>query len=450
MKAVFRYNQTLFGRAGLIITSALLLFSLFAVFINIVLILRPMEEQSAEDLASFIVLSTMTWVELPPETRLDFEWEMENSHRIRISEATGELPIQTLNISYLRALAQALSQRVGEEIHLHRIDDQSEWIWVDVPIAGRVLRVGFEADRIEAQVPLAVILNVIIGLSIVVLASLVMVRNLTKPLALMARATTTVGRGETHFPVPEKGPEEIAELARCFNRMDTQVRELLASRTTLLAGISHDLRTPIARMRLALELLPHESKASLEQGILDDLEEMDSLIGQALELARGADNRQRAAEIDLKIFLDTLVADYGRGGVEIELKAPAGLCAVVPADALRRVLVNLLDNACRYSGGQAVELECSEKGQKVWFTVADRGPGIPEAYRHRVFEPFWRLESSRSQETGGSGLGLAIVKQVCDANGWEIKLDESVHGGLEVRLCVWRGPRAAPVEKETR
>ena len=435
MRRVLRHTQTLFGRAGLIITSALLLFSLFAVVINILLILRPMEEQAAEDLAAFIVLSAMTWVELPPLTRSDFEWEMQHTHRIRIFEAADELPVKVADKSYLRALSRALSYRLGDDVHLHQMPEQSDWLWVDVPIADRVLRIGFEADRIAAQVPLAVVLNVLFGLLIVVLASLVMVRNMTKPLAMMAQATATVGRAANHVPVPETGPHEVAELARSFNRMDTQIRELLASRTTLLAGISHDLRTPIARMRLALELLPGDSEAGLEQGILDDLEEMDNLIGQSLELARGV-RRQHATTVDLEVFLDALIADYSRADVEVVLKAQPGLSARLPADSLRRVIVNLLDNAERYSAGETVDLHCFNDNEAIVFVVADRGPGIPEDCRSRAFEPFWRLESSRSQATGGSGLGLAIVKQICDANGWDIRLGESKYGGLEVRLRV--------------
>ncbi len=429
-----KYTQTLFGRTGLTITLAFLVFSLFAVLVNVTLILRPIERQAADDLAALIELSTKTWVELPPATRTDFEREMRKSHQLRIYEAKNKIAEYENDKAYLAALVDSLENRIGKPVPLRKTDFSDDWLWVDIPIASRVLRIGFEAERMEVQIPLALVLIIIMGTLIVTLVSLILVRRITKPLARLAEATTTLGQAQDHVQVPEEGPSELAELARGFNRMDTQVRELLANRTTLLAGVSHDLRTPIARIRLAVELLPSEQKSELEQGILDDLEEMDNLIGQAMEFARSLGS-SKVTTVDVSTLFLEIVGEYARGGHAVRLTATPGCLGELSSNALRRVTTNLLDNAVRYSHEQPVELSCKSDAGSIIIHIADRGPGIPEAFRRAAFDPFWRMESSRNPDTGGSGLGLAVVKQLCDANGWEIELGESViYGGLEVTL----------------
>ncbi|RDH88597.1 MAG: two-component sensor histidine kinase [endosymbiont of Escarpia spicata] len=416
------------------ITLAFLVFSLFAVLVNVTLILRPIERQAADDLAALIELSTKTWVELPPDTRTDFEREMRKSHQLRIYEAEDEIAEYEDDKAYLIALVDSLENRIGKPVPLRKMDFSDDWLWVDIPIANRVLRIGFEAERMEVQIPLALVLIVVMGTLIVTLVSLVLVRRITKPLARLVEATKTLGQAQDHVQVPEEGPSELAELARGFNRMDTQVRELLANRTTLLAGVSHDLRTPIARVRLAVELLPSEQKSELEQGILDDLEEMDNLIGQAMEFARSLGS-SKVMTVDVGALLLEIVGEYARGGHAVRLTAESGCVGELSSNALRRVTTNLLDNAVRYSHEQPVELSCESNAGSIIIRFADRGPGIPEAFRRVAFDPFWRMESSRNPSTGGSGLGLAVVKQLSDANGWEIELGESViYGGLEVTL----------------
>ncbi|RRS35423.1 MAG: hypothetical protein OI74_02515 [Gammaproteobacteria bacterium (ex Lamellibrachia satsuma)] len=429
-----KYTQTLFGRTGLTITLAFLVFSLFAVLVNATLILRPIERQAADDLAALIELSTKTWVELPPDTRTDFEREMRKSHQLRIYEAENEIAEYENDKAYLIALVDSLENRIGKPVPLRKMDFSDDWLWVDIPIANRVLRIGFEAERMEVQIPLALVLIVVMGTLIVTLVSLVLVRRITKPLARLAEATKTLGQAQDHVQVPEVGPSELADLAKGFNRMDTQVRELLANRTTLLAGVSHDLRTPIARVRLAVELLPSEQKSELEQGILDDLEEMDNLIGQAMEFARSLGSSKEMT-VDVGALLLEIVGEYARGGHAVRLTAESGCVGELSSNALRRVTTNLLDNAVRYSHEQPVELSCESDAGSIIIRFADRGPGIPEAFRRVAFDPFWRMESSRNPDTGGSGLGLAVVKQLSDANGWEIELGESViYSGLEVTL----------------
>jgi len=428
--------RTLLGRTGLTLTFALGGFLLFTVAVTGYYVLVPVAKRGADDLAALMVLSAKTWVELPPQTRVDFEWELLESHQLMLTDADIELPLARHSNPYVRFLEQALKRRLGQTVHLHTSLQPDRWYWADLPVAGRTIRIGFARERIAGQVPVAVVLVAAAGMVMILLTSLVLVRRLIRPLARLSDATARVGRGELPEPLPETGPQELAALARAFNRMAEELGELMANRTTLLAGISHDLRTPITRLRLALELLPKGSEAELVEGMRRDLTEMDRLIGESLELAHGLDS-QAVEELDLRELVDGLVADYRRAGSDIQWR-PGEPCPVwVSAGALRRVLGNLVDNALRYGPDAPVEVICEPMPDRVRLRVLDRGPGIAPDQIDAVFQPFYRLETSRSRRTGGSGLGLAIARQLCQAQGWQLALRPREGGGLEAEVDVF-------------
>jgi len=211
---------------------------------------------------------------------------------------------------------------------------------------------------------------------------------------------------------------------------------LLAARTTLLAGLSHDLRTPLARMRLAVSLLEERPSAKTLAQLDRDVEEMDRLIGNVLDLARGLQG-EPASAVDLCALLRELSAE-SRFPDRIEVRcAPQSVEA--PRLGLRRAVSNLLENALCYSIDKKVEMTLEAVPGAVRIGVLDRGPGIPANQLEAVFEPFCRLDASRSPATGGAGLGLSIVRQLADANGWQIELRARPGGGLEAWLSVPRG-----------
>jgi len=301
-------------------------------------------------------------------------------------------------------------------------------------MGARNIRISFPHARIGARPPLAALLVAIAGALVILFTSLLLVRRLTRPLARLATAAGQIGRGDAFVPLPETGPREIAVLTQRFNRMAAEISELLTNRTTLFAGISHDLRTPITRMRLALEMLPGATAPELVEHLRQDLDEMNRLITETLELARGLG--PHAAElVDLRDLIDGVVTAIRQGGAVIEWSPAA--CCYCPVDtlALQRVLTNLLDNAVRYSDAPVV-LHCDCDAVAAVIRVLDRGPGIPEQDRDKVFQPFHRLEGSRSRRTGGSGLGLAITRQLCDVHGWDIQLLPRTGGGTEARLRI--------------
>ena len=228
--------------------------------------------------------------------------------------------------------------------------------------------------------------------------------------------------------MPETGPAELATLAREFNRMGEQVEELLANRTTLLAGISHDLRTPLSRIQLALGMLSEKPDKGLLERVLRDVEGMNDLIGRCLEVSRDFAEKE-SVELDLCDLLAGVAMEFAHTGAEIRgHKGPDCRLRVRPL-ALKRILSNLVDNAQRYGAGQAIDIEYRIAEHQVEICVLDRGPGIAEDEREKVFQPFYRLEPSRSSRTGGSGLGLAIVRQLATANGWTVELAARPGGG---------------------
>ena len=217
--------------------------------------------------------------------------------------------------------------------------------------------------------------------------------------------------------------------------MAGEIEQLLANRTTLFAGISHDLRTPITRMQLALEMLPSDTDPALVANLRQDLGEMNRLISDTLDLARGLGPHEPEA-IDLREFIDGIVTSQRHTGTEIQWTP--GTCCICSVDtlALQRILTNLIDNAVRYGGDSPVELRCYCNDHEAVVQVLDHGPGIPASEREQVFQPFHRLETSRSRRTGGSGLGLAIARQLCDAHSWNIQLLPRKNGGTEAKLKI--------------
>ncbi|MBL0124845.1 MAG: HAMP domain-containing protein [Betaproteobacteria bacterium] len=414
------------------------IFELVTVAAVAVFVMVPMARRSADDLANLMILSAQTWSELPPDTRVDFELELSNTYQLALrAEPPGQSGIGSdeWHSPYLYFLEEALNDKTGRVQHLTRETIAGTgWYWRSLPSGGSTLSVGFPQRRIGAQPFVAFAISSIVGLILALLAALWLARRSVVSLARLEAAAERVGRGEAPTLLPETGPRELATLARRFNEMATQVRELLAARTTMLAGVSHDLRTPLARMRLALALLEETPTPKLIARLENDIEEMDRLIGHVLNLARGIE-RETPAEIDLPGLLADMAAVAPDGLVQVRV-TPFPCRLFAPPSALRRVIGNLLDNALRYGGRKPVELVAEKTDKWVRIGVLDRGPGIPPEQMCAVFQPFHRVESSRNPTTGGAGLGLAIVRQLADTYGWQIKIGPRTDGGLEAWLTL--------------
>lgn len=265
------------------------------------------------------------------------------------------------------------------------------------------------------------------------LGAYLIVARISAPLRQLAGAARMVGRGERPPPQHETGPEEIAVVARAFNQMTGNLVRMDEDRALILAGVSHDLRTPLARLRLGIEMsgAPEDDVTAM----VTDIEEMDRIIGQFLDFGRG-DPQENMAPVDLAQLAREVSDPYRLRGVAIRLDAPAPVVAPARALSIRRALANLIDNALRYAeGNEALDLRVDSADGFARIELADRGPGIPEHEVERLRQPFTRLERARSN-TKGAGLGLAIVDRVMRNHRGRLDLLPREGGGLRAVLCL--------------
>jgi signal transduction histidine kinase len=257
------------------------------------------------------------------------------------------------------------------------------------------------------------------------------VRLATRPLQQLAEAADALGPAQAATPLPEQGPREVARAAIAFNAMQERIRTHLEERMRILAAVSHDLQTPITRLRLRAELM---EDAALRSKLLADLAEMQALVEEGVSYARSAQAiREQPCAVDLRALLDSLACDYADAGQPVRLlDGPGGIIRTRP-HALRRLVGNLVDNALKFAGAAEIAVAHSAHGA-IGISVLDRGPGIPPGELQAVLQPFYRLETSRSRETGGTGLGLAIAQQLAQALGGQLVLAAREGGGLQARL----------------
>ncbi len=288
------------------------------------------------------------------------------------------------------------------------------------------------ADR-----PLKLIaLVAITGITVALLAGWT-VRRLTRPLATLADAATGLARDLERPPLPETGPAEVSRAAAAFNAMQRELRRYVETRAQALAGVSHDLRLPLTRVRLRLERL-EDSK--VRRDIEADLDEMEGMIAGTLEFLRAGSSAEAMVRMNLTALVEGVAEDMEALGAQVSVQGKAEAPISARPQALRRCLANLMDNARRY-GGNRIDVTISEENDAACIRIEDRGPGIPAEQRERVFEPYFRLDPSRSKHTGGAGLGLAIARAVARSHGGDITLAERAGGGLSVVL---RLPRRTP------
>ncbi len=255
--------------------------------------------------------------------------------------------------------------------------------------------------------------------------------RMTRPLRGFAEAADRLGLDAGAPPLPERGPRELRNAARALNRMTARIKRLVDDRTLMLAAVSHDLKTMLTRLRLRAEFIEDDEQ---RQKAAADLDEMQAMLEATLTFARDDAADERPVPVDLAALLQSLTADLADTGRAACYDGPDRMVVQGRPVALRRVFENLLDNALRY-GGQADAGLRSADG-RVEVTIDDRGPGIPAALRERVFDPFFRVEASRSRDTGGSGLGLAVVRAIVQRHDGMVRLEDRPGGGLRVRVSL--------------
>lgn len=434
------WPRTLFCRTTLVIASVSLVFQVFAIGAIAYFTLVPLGRHAADDLALRMVEVAHHWARLPATDKPAYARRVADAYALRIAPAALPRTETEKWLPFYYFVERALGARTGAAVTLHASRDAgAAWLWADIPAASGVVRIGFSRERIGVHPPTALALILLVGAAATLMTSAYLARRLTAPLRRLSNAARRMGAGDCPEPLPGGGPEEFDSCVRSFNRMVDQVQELLASRTTLLAGISHDLRTPLARMRMALGMLSEAHDPALALQLMRDVDAMNDLIGRCLELARGLEEPPLAA--DPGSLLGEMVEEARQAGHAVDFSTPPSCRLRLRPLALRRIAGNLLDNALRYGGSEPPQVEFDPATLTI--RILDRGQGIPEQEREKVFHPFYRLEPSRSNSTGGSGLGLAIVRQLAEANGWQVWLDARPGGGTAANLRL-RADEAEP------
>ena len=266
---------------------------------------------------------------------------------------------------------------------------------------------------------------------IIIVVSIWAVRRVTAPLGALAVAAERLGRDVGSPPLPEAGTVETRRASRAFNDMQVRLRNLIENRTRLLAAISHDLRTPLTLLRLRAENVPDPQE---RDKMLATIGEMDAMIGATLKFARDEAAAEPSRRTDVVSLVQSIVDDMSDAGLPVTMAPAEPIVSDCRPVTLKRALTNLIDNAVKY--GKAAHVAIRKVGEGTEITIDDEGPGIPESALSRVFEPFYRVEESRSRETGGVGLGLAIALSVVEAHGGHIKLANRAEGGLRARVTL--------------
>lgn len=281
--------------------------------------------------------------------------------------------------------------------------------------------------------PYRLLASLAVLLVAVVTVSLLAVRWATQPLKALADAADALGHNLDRPPMPVEGPAEVVRAARAFNTMQERLRRYVRERAATLAAMSHDLKTPLNRLRLRAELL---DDSDVKNKIAQDLAEVEAMVLSALEFMRDGESTEKPQPVDVMALVESLAADAQVTGGTVAVEGTASRPYVGQPQALKRCIGNLLDNALKYGGAVSMQVEDTEA--RLVIRLRDNGPGIPEKDMEHVFEPFFRVESSRNRDTGGTGLGLSIARNIAQLHGGSVSLRNREGGGLEAVLILPR------------
>lgn len=374
----------------------------------------------------------------PPPTAVgDADRDREELLREVVRERTGETPsLRLLGLELLDPHGQPATLPV-----LFGTTPSSGRFLVELQLpSGRTLYIqATEQQGWTSSSPLLLLFDYILRIYllrivVVVLIALLAVRLALRPLKQMAAAAEALGR-DMHRPALRlDGPQEVRQAAQAFNAMQQRLVDGMAERTRFFAAVSHDLRTPITRLRLRTELLNDEA---IRQRFRDDLQHMEEMVAVSLDFVRSGELEEARERVDVGALLQALQADFDDLGVEVRVSGQARAIAVHPG-GLRRCLQNLLDNAMHHGSGP-IDIDVDDSREQLCIQIGDRGPGIAQALLDQVMEPFHRQDPSRSDGNGRYGLGLSIARSIASAHGGTLELSARPGGGLLATLQLPRG-----------
>ena len=426
------WPRSLLWRSVLLIALLLVVANLAWVQIFRVSERAPRARQTAQQIASVINITRWALITADPTKRYELLAELSQSEGIQVYSAIPNERISPLpDRAFLQEVAGELRRQLGPATQITLSRAGVRGVWVSFPIDEEQFWVFMPRSRIERNEPLRWVGWGVLVLILALGGAYLIVSRINRPLRQLTRASAQMGRGATPQPVTESGPLEISTLARAFNQMAADLKRHDDERVLLLAGVSHDLRTPLSRIRLALEMMDDKGDPALRAGLVQDIEEIDAAIGQFLDFARLRDAEPAAPGTDLDALVESVVARYAHACKAVHAHPGAVPPLAIRPRSMTRLLGNLIDNALRY-GGTEVEVVTGADGERVFIEVLDRGPGVPPEAAERMLQPFTRLDAARSGS--GTGLGLAIVDRIARLHGGSVRLLQREGGGLRARV----------------
>jgi two-component system osmolarity sensor histidine kinase EnvZ len=399
----------------------------------------PRAQQMAAQVISIVTVTRAALMHSAPDLRRDLLFDLASNEGIRIYPLEdSDVVIPPPDSEIMSVLAADVKARLGNSTRFAASVNDVAGFWVSFKIEDDAYWLRLDRERIEQVSNVQWLGWATTTLLLSLLGAVFISRLINQPLSRITSATRAVAKGQHPPPLPEKGPTEIREANRSFNQMIADLHRIDSDRTVILAGISHDLRTPLARMQLELEMakLPEEARA----GMQTDLEQMDDIIAQFLDYAKPSDASQ-ATSVNLNTLLADCAHSAGRlPNVRVSTTIGKDVNVFGNATDLKRIVNNLVENARRYgktpgTGITEIHLSCkTENGQAV-IEVADSGAGVPESEMERLLRPFTRLDAARGQ-ANGAGLGLAIVERIVKRHNGTLKLSNNKGGGLRIRISM--------------
>ena len=423
--------MSLFARSFLLIALLIVTAVLASFWIYRLYELEPRSRELAQQTVSAVNLTRAALVAADPFLRRQLLVELNDTEGLRVYPATASEKLVPLpDEALFQRVVGRVRQALGDDTRFASERDGEDGFWVSFFIDSDEFWVMLPWERFDPGFGLQWLGW---GLALVALSlagAWFIASNLARSLAAVTRAALRIGGGGTHQPLAEEGPRELRTVAKAFNRMASSLESMERERAMVLAGISHDLRTPLSRLRLALEMSGAESGAS--EAMIEDIGEIDAIIGQFLDYARGENEEKSRQALDP--LLHELGEHYRRLGKNVSVEAATGAQFSFARMAVRRAVANLVDNALRYAG-EPIEIQARRQSESISIEVRDRGPGIPAGEVERLKRPFTRLDDARSGASG-AGLGLAIVERVARGHGGALELVPRSGGGLVARLTL--------------
>jgi len=392
---------------------------------------EPRAAQVAQQIASVVNLTRSALITANPAKRFDLLRDLSEQEGIQVHSGAPNEAVEPLpDRPFVRLLIAELQRRLGDETRLLQTVGAGD-IWVNFEIDDIDYWVRLPRERVERNEQLRWLGWGALVLLLSIAGAFLIVSRVGRSLRELTSAAAAIGRGQTPRPVAESGSSEIRTLSHAFNQMTADLKRLDEDRALLLAGVSHDLRTPLARIRLGLEMLGDKADPSLMEGMVQDIADIDAVISQFLDFARVGGEQSTTTECDLDEIIGSVAERYKRQGMVVQARRGGLPRLQLKSMAIQRLITNLVENALRH-GSAEVEIETANMENGVRLSVFDRGPGIPPADAERMLQPFTRLNTARS--TSGSGLGLAIVDRIAKMHRGNVQLLPREGGGLEARV----------------